>query len=95
VGRSKRELYRCEGKGIRGGAKAADSEQAAGRPAGERAGPGGSPALLADGQLYCGKCGTPMQGCSGTSSHNGTKHYYYACGAARKKSCSLRVCEEG
>ncbi len=49
-----------------------------------------APRFWLTGKLYCGKCGTPMQGCSGTSSHNGTKHYYYACGAARKKACSLK-----
>lgn len=49
-----------------------------------------APRFWLTGKLYCGKCGTPMQGCSGTSSHNGTKHYYYACGAARKKNCSLK-----
>ena len=31
-----------------------------------------------------------MQGCSGTSGHKGAKHYYYACGAARKRKCSLK-----
>lgn len=31
-----------------------------------------------------------MQGCSGTSSYKDTKHYYYACGTARKKKCSLK-----
>lgn len=49
-----------------------------------------APRFWLTGKLYCGKCGTPMQGCSGTSSHNGTKYYYYACGAARKKNCSLK-----
>lgn len=48
------------------------------------------PRFWLTGKLYCGKCGTPMQGCSGTSSHNGTKHYYYVCGVARKKACSLK-----
>ena len=47
------------------------------------------------GKLYCGKCGTPMRGCSGTSGHRGTKHYYYACGAARKRKCSLKYVKNG
>ncbi|MBD5168768.1 MAG: hypothetical protein HDT20_01365 [Oscillibacter sp.] len=42
------------------------------------------------GKLYCEKCRTPMQGCSGTSGHNGTKHDYYVCGTARKRKCSLK-----
>ncbi len=48
------------------------------------------PRFWLTGKLYCGKCGTPMQGCSGTSGHKGAKHYYYACGAARKRKCSLK-----
>lgn len=63
------------------------------RQGGQRANgltPEEAPRFWLTGKLYCGKCGTPMQGCSGTSSHKGTKHYYYACGTARKKACSLK-----
>ena len=48
-----------------------------------------APRFWLTGRLYCGKCGTPMQGCSGTSK-TGVKHYYYACGAYRKHKCGLR-----
>lgn len=63
------------------------------RQGGQRANgltPEEAPRFWLTGKLYCGKCGTPMQGCSGTSSHKGAKHYYYACGAARKKKCLLK-----
>lgn len=33
---------------------------------------------LLTGKLFCGLCGTPMVGISGTSRH-GSKHYYYSC----------------
>lgn len=49
-----------------------------------------TPRFWLTGKLLCGKCGTPMQGCSGTSKTAATKHYYYACGAARKHGCSLK-----
>lgn len=32
------------------------------------------------GKAFCGKCGSPMTGVSGTS-RNGTKHFYYCCNA--------------
>ena len=48
------------------------------------------PRFWLTGKLYCGKYGTPMQGCSGTSGHKGAKHYYYACGAVRKRKRSLK-----
>ena len=42
------------------------------------------------GKLFCGECGSPMTGDSGTS-RNGDKHYYYTC-ATRKnsKSCTKK-----
>ena len=52
--------------------------------------PDEAPRFWLTGKLYCGKCGTPIQGCSGTSGHGGTTYYYYACGAARKKKCALK-----
>jgi len=36
-------------------------------------------------KLFCGKCGRMMVGESGTS-QNGTKHYYYKCGGAKRKA---------
>ena len=59
------------------------------RQGGQRANgltPDEAPRFWLTGKLYCGKCGTPMQGCSGTSKYKGVKHYYYACGTARKKN---------
>lgn len=39
------------------------------------------------GKLFCGKCGNPMTGLSGTGRH-GDKHYYYVCsGKQRFHSC--------
>ena len=37
------------------------------------------------GKLYCGHCGEPMSGLSGTG-RNGVKHYYYRCNGVQKKS---------
>lgn len=39
---------------------------------------------LLTGKLYCGECGSPMIGVSGTS-RNGDLHYYYAC--RNRKQC--------
>lgn len=42
-------------------------------------------------KLYCGHCQTSMAGESGTS-RQGTKHYYYKCGnAKRKKGCTKKA----
>ncbi len=63
------------------------------RQGGQRANgldPDSAPRFWLTGKLYCGECGTPMQGCSGTSKTNAAKHYYYACGAARKHKCHLK-----
>ncbi len=63
------------------------------RQGGQRANgldPDNAPRFWLTGKLYCGECGTPMQGCSGTSKTNAAKHYYYACGAARKHKCPLK-----
>lgn len=37
---------------------------------------------LLTGKLFCGHCGSPMVGVSGTS-HTGDKHYYYSCNGRR------------
>lgn len=37
------------------------------------------------GKLFCGYCGEPMSGLSGTG-RNGEKHYYYRCNGVQKKS---------
>lgn len=41
------------------------------------------------GKLFCGKCGSPMIGLSGTGKH-GEKHYYYACSTKRR----FRTCDK-
>lgn len=56
------------------------------------------------GKLFCGECGSPMTGDSGTS-RNGEKHYYYTCAkrknerACKKKSekkeeIEILICQE-
>lgn len=62
------------------------------RQGGQRANgltPDGAPRFWLTGKLYCGVCGSPMQGYSGTSKTK-AKHYYYSCPDARKKNCSLK-----
>jgi len=39
--------------------------------------------FVLSGKCFCGNCGSPMFGDSGTS-RNGTKHYYYTCHAKKK-----------
>ena len=39
---------------------------------------------LLSGKIFCGSCGAPMIGMSGTSK-TGDKHYYYACQTVRRK----------
>ncbi len=42
-------------------------------------------------KLFCGKCGTNMNGESGTSRTKGRKHYYYKCASAkRRKGCNKK-----
>lgn len=41
--------------------------------------------FMLTGKLFCGHCGGPMSGISGTS-QNGNTHYYYICSSRRKKS---------
>lgn len=38
------------------------------------------------GSLYCGECGAPMSGTSGTSKH-GNLYYYYACAKHKRHEC--------
>lgn len=47
-------------------------------------------------KLFCGDCGSPMAGESGTG-RNGTTHRYYKCmSAKRKKGCHpLKACQKG
>ena len=48
-------------------------------------------AYLLTGKLFCGLCGKPMVGENGRS-HTGIKHYYYKCGAAkRKQGCTKKA----
>ncbi len=45
---------------------------------------------LLTGKLFCGHCGSPMVGISGTSK-TGAKHYYYSCQGHRlEKNCSKK-----
>lgn len=44
---------------------------------------------LLTGKLFCGKCGYPMIGCSGTGK-SGAKYFYYACQKKRTK----KVCDK-
>lgn len=48
-----------------------------------------APRYWLTGKLYCGECGTTMQGMSGTSK-TGKIHYYYACKNHRKHKCNLK-----
>ncbi len=41
--------------------------------------------FLLVGKLFCGLCGKPMSGCTGTS-RNGEKHHYYACYTHKNRS---------
>ncbi len=41
------------------------------------------------GKIYCGVCGSTVQGVSGTS-RNGGLHYYYSCKNYRKHACTLK-----
>ena len=53
--------------------------------------------FMLTGKLFCGHCGGPMSGISGTS-RNGSNHYYYTCSLRHKKSLSLpskyRMCRK-
>ena len=48
-----------------------------------------APRYWLSGKLYCGHCGEPMYGMSGTSK-TGAKHYYYACKAHRAHNCDMK-----
>ena len=41
-------------------------------------------------KLFCGKCGEPMVGVSGTGK-SGITHYYYSCNAQRKRRCNKKL----
>lgn len=45
---------------------------------------------LLTGKLFCGKCGSPMTGCSGTGK-SGAKYFYYACQKKRvERACDKK-----
>jgi site-specific DNA recombinase len=46
--------------------------------------------VLSNNLLHCGRCGSPMEGRSGTG-HLGVKYFYYVC---RRPDCGLRVSAE-
>jgi len=48
-----------------------------------------APRYWLTGKLFCGECGSGMQGISGTS-HTGKIHYYYSCAEYRRKKCKKR-----
>ena len=41
-------------------------------------------------KLFCGKCGEPMVGVSGTGK-SGITHYYYSCNGQRKRRCNKKL----
>ena len=45
------------------------------------------------GKLFCGECGSPMTGDSGTS-RNGEKHYYYTCAKRKKEQACKKKSEK-
>ena len=49
-----------------------------------------SPEYLLSGRIFCGLCGAPVHGVSGTGK-NGNTWYYYVCSEKRKKQCSLKA----
>lgn len=49
-----------------------------------------TPRFWLTGKLYCGKCGEPLLGISGTSKSKKI-HYYYICRNKRKHLCSLKA----
>lgn len=49
----------------------------------------GAPRYWLTGKLCCSKCGSPMQGVSGTSG-TGRTYYYYYCAAQRRHECPMR-----
>ena len=54
---------------------------------------GGTDYLLT-GKAFCGICGAPLIGDSGTS-HTGASHFYYTCRDRKnKKSCTLKTCRK-
>lgn len=42
------------------------------------------------GKLFCGECGAPLSGTSGTSSNKGKVYYYYTCNNHKKHMCSIK-----
>ena len=49
-----------------------------------------APRFWLTGKLYCGMCGSSMQGVSGTSKTRGKKHYYYSCRLQRRHQCNKK-----
>lgn len=42
------------------------------------------------GKLFCGECGAPLNGASGTSGSNGQTYYYYSCNNHKKHLCDMK-----
>ncbi len=42
------------------------------------------------GKLFCGECGAPLNGTSGTSGSNGQTYYYYSCNNHKKHLCDMK-----
>lgn len=51
--------------------------------------PGTAPRYWLTGKLYCEKCGSSLQGVSGTSG-TGWTYYYYYCAAQRRHECTMK-----
>ena len=55
---------------------------------------GEAPRYWLTGKLCCAKCGSPMQGVSGTSK-TGRTYYYYYCAAQRRHECDMMKLRKG
>lgn len=56
----------------------------------KRRAPSSSGGFLLTTKLFCGHCGSPMVGDSGTSKTGKRTHYYYSCKKARRGPCSKK-----
>lgn len=57
----------------------------------KRRAPSSSGDFLLTTKLFCGHCGSPMVGDSGTSKTGKQAHYYYSCKKARRGPCSKKA----
>ena len=50
-----------------------------------------APRYWLTGKLFCGRCGSAMQGMCGTSKTQKKRHYYYACKGQRHHACNKKA----